>query len=61
MLSSRPSSERRYRLEAESDGNSNGREAVLDAIARRCLARLLGHSPTRRDAAQLPGIDVSDL
>jgi hypothetical protein len=33
----------------------------LDAIARRVLERMLGHPPTRADAALLPGIDVSDL
>jgi hypothetical protein len=38
----------------------NGREA-LDVMERRCLTRLLGHPPTRDDAARLPGIDVSDL
>jgi hypothetical protein len=32
----------------------------LDAIARRVLERMLGHPPTRADAALLPGI-VSDI
>jgi hypothetical protein len=47
--------------ELEAERGTNGRDAALDAIARRYLVRLLGHPPTRRDAALLPGIDVSDL
>jgi hypothetical protein len=34
---------------------------VLEAIALRYLARLLGHAPTMADAARLPGIDLRGL
>jgi hypothetical protein len=56
-----PHVERRFEAEAESDGARAGRDATLDAIACRYLARLLGRPPERDDAALLPGIDVSDL
>ena len=61
MRPSHPSpAERGDNIGAESDCSSS-RDSELDATARRYLSRLLGHAPTRRDAALLPGIDVSDL
>jgi hypothetical protein len=37
------------------------RRASLAAAELRYLTRLLGHPPTRSDAALLPGVEVSDL
>jgi hypothetical protein len=34
---------------------------VLDGIALRYVARLLGHEPTMADAVWLPGIDLEGL
>ena len=33
----------------------------VEAIALRCIERMLGHPATRDDTPLLPGIDVSDL
>jgi hypothetical protein len=53
--------ERALEYESYDGGASGERGAALDAITRRYLERLLGHPPTREDAALIPGINLSDL